>query len=156
MPAEPQPAGPVPTTGHGQRYGYRMKPFDPVRGLKWLGAFGGFGISVSALYAATGVGFPCPLVLLTGWECPLCGGTRLGSALLHGEIGQAFHYNPAVFVMLALFTLLAVLWVVEMKGGPKVRPPRAIGERLVRVHPTRWTVTAVAFGLAYTVARNLL
>jgi hypothetical protein len=132
-----------------------MKPFDPARALKALAGFAGFGIAVSGLYAATGFGFPCPLRLLTGWECPLCGGTRLGSALLHGHIGQAFLYNPIVFIGLVVASVLGLLWVIEVAGGPKLRPPRSIAERLTRVHPTRWAVGALVAAIAYTLGRNL-
>jgi hypothetical protein len=133
-----------------------MQPFDPVRAIKALGAFAGFGLAVSGLYATTGIGFPCPFRAITGWQCPFCGGTRLGSSLLHGHIGAAFLYNPAVFIGLIVATLLGVLWIIEALGGPKVRPPRRVAERLARVHPTVWTLIIVAAAAAYTVARNLL
>lgn len=142
-------------SGGGRAIAYRMKPFDAVRAVKALGAFVGFGLAVSALYATTGIGFPCPLRTVTGWQCPLCGGTRLGSALLHGHVGQAFVYNPAVFIGLIVTTVLGALWVVEALGGPRVRPPHQLAERLVRVHPTVWTAIIVAFALGYTLARNL-
>ena len=139
-----------------QPMGYRMRPFNPVRALKDLGIFVGFGLAVSGLYATTGIGFPCPFRTVTGWECPLCGGTRLGSSLLHGHLRQAFDYNPVIFIGLIVITILGGLWIVEALGGPKMRPPRRIAERLVRVHPTTWTILIVAFAVAFTVARNLL
>lgn len=159
VPATPGPLGPGPTgpgpTGPGP-IAYRMRPFDPVRALSGLGAFVGFGLAVSGLYATTGIGFPCPFRTLTGWQCPFCGGTRLGSSLLHGHVGQAFAYNPMVFIGLIVITVLGVLWIVEALGGPRVRPPRRIADRLVRVHPTVWAVVMVVFAAAYTLARNLL
>jgi hypothetical protein len=132
------------------------KPFDPIGGLRVLGAFAGFGIAVSALYATTGFGFPCPLRTLTGWDCPLCGGTRLGSELLHGHLGAAFVQNPAVFVLLVVLSVLGVAWVVETLGGPRLRPPARVADRLRRVHPTHWTVVLVGAAVVYTLARNLL
>jgi hypothetical protein len=48
------------------------------------------GLTLSAVYATTGAGVPCPFLALTGWSCPFCGGTRMGSALLHGELSAAF------------------------------------------------------------------
>jgi hypothetical protein len=132
------------------------RPFSAIRGLTALGTFAGFGVAVSGLYALTGFGFPCPLRSLTGWQCPLCGGTRLGDALLHGQVGQAFLYNPAVFILLAMLTVLGGLWTVEVLGGPKVRLPRALGDRLARVHPTRWTLLGLGAAVAYTLVRNLV
>lgn len=132
------------------------RPFQPTRGLVVLGSFAGFGVAVSGLYALTGVGFPCPFRSLTGWDCPLCGGTRLGAALLHGQVGTAFAYNPAVFLLLAVLTLLGGLWIVEAVGGPRVRLPRRWTGPLLRVRPTTWTVAGVAFAVIYTLLRNLL
>jgi Protein of unknown function (DUF2752) len=41
---------------------------------------------------------PCPTKLLTGWDCPLCGGLRVVHDVLHGELGAALHDN--VFLLL--------------------------------------------------------
>lgn len=135
---------------------YLAPSFSVRAGLRYLGGFFAIGVGVSTLYATTGVGFWCPLRTLTGWQCPLCGGTRLGSSLLHLQIGQAFAYNPLVFVGLVVLTVLGLLWVVEALGGPRVRPPAVVGLRLRRVHPTTWLVLGLAVAAAYTVLRNLL
>lgn len=45
---------------------------------------------------------------LTGWDCPLCGGTRCLAALSHGDILGALGYNPAI--CLACFA--GVAWMV--------------------------------------------
>ena len=132
------------------------RPFDPSAGLKGLAGFVGFGLGVSTLYALTGIGFPCPFRAVTGWNCPLCGGTRLGAALLHLHPVEAFSYNPLVFVGLALLPILASAWTVELLGGPRWRPPTAVARRLRRIHPTRWLVLALLVGVVYTVLRNLI
>lgn len=155
MTSAPVPAAPRPEAP-GRHAAYRMRPFDPVRALKGLGVFIGFGLAVSGLYAITGVGFPCPFRTFTGWQCPFCGGTRLGMSLLHGEVGRAFGYNPAVFIGLVVITILGVLWIVEVLGGPAVRPPRRAAVRLAQVHPTVWTALMVGAAAAYTLARHLL
>lgn len=155
MASAPIPAASAPAAGSAT-VGYRMRPFEAVRALKALGAFVGFGLAVSGLYATTGIGFPCPFRTITGWQCPFCGGTRLGSALLHGHIGQAFAYNPMVFIGLIVISGLGALWILEAVGGPRVRPPHRIADRLVRVHPTVWAVLIVAAAAAYTLARNLI
>ncbi len=130
-------------------------PFDARRAVLGLSAFGAFGVGLSALYATTGVGLPCPLRTLTGWDCPLCGGTRLGSALLHGDVAGAFVANPLVLVGLALLTVLGVLWTVEALGGPRIRPPAGVRSALRHLTPTTWTVLALALGVGYAVARTL-
>nr|WP_275588552.1 DUF2752 domain-containing protein [Microlunatus panaciterrae] len=111
---------------------------------------------MSALYATTGVGVPCPFRSLTGWNCPLCGGTRMGRSLLELDLVSAFRYNPLALVALVLLGVLGVLWTVEVLGGPKVRPPAALGARLKRVHPTRWSLIGLAVAVVYTLARNLV
>ena len=77
--------------------------FGPHAQREYVGAFFAGGLALSALYATTGVGLPCPFRAVTGWDCPLCGGTRMGDALLHGDVLAAFGYNP-----LALIGLLIV------------------------------------------------
>jgi hypothetical protein len=53
--------------------------------------------------------FPaCPFRLLTGWNCPACGGLRMTHDLLHGDLAAAAVDN--VFLLIGLPALLA--WVV--------------------------------------------
>jgi hypothetical protein len=130
--------------------------FKASSGLKYLGGFFVYGLAVSALYAGPGVGLPCPFRLLTGWECPLCGSTRMGAALLHFHLAAAFAFNPVVLIGLAVLSVLGALWTVEALGGPKVRPPQHLAERLRRVHPTRRLVIVMLLAVAYTVVRNLI
>jgi hypothetical protein len=39
----------------------------------------------------------CPSKWLTGYDCPGCGTLRALHALLHGNIANAWSYNPALF-----------------------------------------------------------
>lgn len=47
----------------------------------------------------------CLLKTLTGYDCPGCGSQRSLHALLHGHPVDAWHYNPAIFVLLPLLIL---------------------------------------------------
>lgn len=38
----------------------------------------------------------CPFKMLTGIDCPGCGGTRAFIALLHGDIIASFKFNPFI------------------------------------------------------------
>ena len=49
---------------------------------------------------------PCPFHLVTGLDCPFCGGQRMVVELLHGHFGEAFWLNPG----LAIGLPLAALW----------------------------------------------
>lgn len=132
------------------------RPFRASRGLTYLGGFFGYGVALSALYATTGIGLPCPFRAVTGWQCPLCGGTRLGRALLEGDIAAAFVDNPLILVGLAVLTVLGVLWTVEAAGGPAVRLPRAWAAGAQAVHPTRWLLLGLGVAVAFVLVRNLL
>jgi hypothetical protein len=132
------------------------RTFRAVGGLKWLVGYAAFGLGISTLYATTGVGFPCPFRALTGWECPFCGGTRLGSALLHGDVAAAFAYNPVVFVSLVLGVVIGALWIVEALGGPRLRPPASWRSAVRRVRPAFWWIGAGILAAVYVVLRNVL
>lgn len=127
----------------------------PARRLAYLGGFFFGGIGLSALYATTGIGLFCPLRALTGWQCPFCGGTRMGAALLHGEVAAAWAYNPAVLVAVVLLAVFGVLELVGRLGGPRLQLPRMLTRRLRAVHPTTWLVLGLALGTVYTLVRNL-
>ncbi len=133
-----------------------VRSLRATRAAGYVGAFFAGGLGLSALYATTGLGLPCPFRLLTGWDCPLCGGTRMGDALLHGDVPAAFGFNPLALLGLALLGVLGVVWAVEAVGGPAFRLPRPLSERLRRVHPMRWLVIGLLVAVIYTIARNLL
>lgn len=113
------------------------------------------GVGLSGLFTATGVGLVCPFLALTGWQCPLCGGTRMGSALLHGDLPAAAAANPVALVAVTVLGLLTTLWTVEALGGPAARPPGRIAAALGRVPAYGWLVLVVGAAAAYTVLRNL-
>ncbi len=134
----------------------RRSAFRAGHGLRWLAGFAAFGVGISALYATTGYGLGCPFRALTGWECPFCGGTRLGSALLHGDVVAAFWFNPVVFVGLVLLSVLGVVWLAEVAGGPRLRLPTKVADRLQAIRPNAWLLVAGIFALGYTLVRNLV
>lgn len=135
----------------GTRIGFRA-----TSALRPLTGFFALGLGLSALYATTGVGVSCPFRVVTGWDCPLCGGTRMGSALLHGDVAAAFAFNPVALVGIAVLGVLGVLWVVEALGGPVVRPPAGLRTRLVRTTQRQRLAAFFVVAIVYTVLRNLL
>ena len=133
-----------------------VRSFPATRAAGYVGAVFAGGFALSALYATTGLGLPCPFRLLTGWDCPLCGGTRMGEALLHGDVQAAFVFNPLALVGLVIAGVLGVLWTVEAVGGPAFRLPRSLSERLGRVRPMQWLVIGLLAAVIYSVTRNLV
>jgi Protein of unknown function (DUF2752) len=112
--------------------------------------YGALGTGALFAGALTYVGFvdphnpdslfpPCPFKLLTGWNCPACGGLRMTHDLLHANLAAAVVDN--VF-LLAGIPLLA-LWVLwRRRRGQRIMPPAAVA-------------VVVVAAITWTVARNL-
>jgi hypothetical protein len=84
----------------------RIRPWAAAIAAGWLVIFAGGLI----LHQLSHVDIPlCALKLVAGIPCPVCGSMRLGEALLRGEIGAAFLYNPLVFCLGAIGSSLLVL-----------------------------------------------
>ncbi len=82
---------------------------------------------------------PCPFKLLTGWNCPACGGLRMAHDLLHADLAAAVADN--VFLLFALPAVAG--WVL-------------VRRRLGRPVLTTAAVTVMAGLLVtWTVVRNL-
>jgi Protein of unknown function (DUF2752) len=78
---------------------------------------------------------PCPFKLLTGWNCPACGGLRMTHDLLHGDLAAAIVDN--VFLLVGLPALLA--WVVvRWRTGRPIMTMPAIA--VIAVLAIAWTV----------------
>lgn len=149
-PARPTAIGyPPPPVGVESAAQHR---FNPRRGLTWLGAYGAGGLALSVIYASTGLGVPDPLRALTGWWCPLCGGTRMGAELLHGHLGAAFLFNPLAFIGLVVAIALGLIWSIESLGGPALRPPGA----LRRISAKQLWIGVGVISVVFMIARNLL
>ncbi|WP_405585176.1 DUF2752 domain-containing protein [Streptomyces sp. NBC_01190] len=87
----------------------------------------------------------CPFNWLTGLLCPVCGSTRLGYDLLHGEPVRALHENALMFALLPFILWAGGRWLVEGLRGrrrPVVLTPRA-----------QYALLGVA--VVWTVARNM-
>jgi hypothetical protein len=123
--------------------------FTAESGLKSSAAVGAIGLSMSGIYAMTGVGIPCPWRSLTHTLCPFCGATTMGAALLHGNVAEAWTANPFVFTLLAALTIACLCWLVEVLGGPALRLTRLLGSQRA------WYAVLGAAAIAFAVWRNL-
>jgi hypothetical protein len=80
--------------------------------------------------------FPaCPFKLLTGWNCPACGGLRMTHDLLHGDLAAAVVDN--VFLLVGLPTLLAWILLRRHQHRPVLTAPAVV---LIVVATVSWTV----------------
>jgi Protein of unknown function (DUF2752) len=62
----------------------------------------------------------CTFHQLTGWHCPGCGMTRAAHAALHGEILQAFRFNPLGMLLLPLASAGLALEILSwVRGRPQ-------------------------------------
>src|SRR5436853_5060306 len=73
---------------------------------------------------------PCPSVLLFDRPCPGCGLTTSWTALIHGDIGFAFHAHPFGPVLYLFFT--ATAWLA-LRGWLRNERFQADGPRFNRV-----------------------
>jgi hypothetical protein len=84
--------------------------------------------------------FPaCPFRLLTGWNCPLCGGLRMTHDLLHGHLAAAINDNIVLLVGLPM--LAGWILLRRRREQPVLTLPAA--------------ATVLITMLAWTVVRNL-
>ena len=113
-----------------------------------LGAAAVLGAAGGLLYAIDPGGGPvlCPFRALTGFACPGCGTTRMLHHLLHGDVTAAFSYNPLTFLLLPVALWLAVGWLRNTFGGPRMS---------LRPWPAAWGWVATGVLAVYWVVRNV-
>jgi len=88
----------------------------------------------------------CPLRALTGWDCPLCGGTRAVHALVHGDLAAALDHNVLVTIAVPVALVLWLRWAWRRSRGADAGLV-ALGGR---------SATALlAVGITFAVVRNL-
>ena len=119
-------------------------PSATVSGRARLYGVLGTGAVLGGSLAYIGLGDPhrpdfafpaCPFKLLTGWNCPACGGLRMTHDLLHGDLAAAAVDN--VFLLVGLPALLA--WVVvRWRAGRPIFSMPAIA--VIAVLAVTWTV----------------
>jgi len=64
----------------------------------------------------------CSFYTITGYQCPSCGGQRAIYQLLHGNLKEAFLFNPFLIISLPYAILLIlVTWFIPKHKGVKLR-----------------------------------
>jgi len=121
-----------------------------LAGLRAPAAVGSLALGLTAVVAwhdpyQAGSYLGCPLYLLTGLYCPLCGSTRALYDLSHLDLSAAWGMNP-LFVLVVPFLVLAWLrmGVRSWRGGAPFRPLSS-----------RRALVGVAVFFAFGVLRNI-
>lgn len=146
----PSPPTIEPPNAPGRATRHADVPSDgTLIGLGVLG-FGGVGIAALVMAGAGAVGWPCPWLLITGFNCPFCGATRMLMALYSGELGEALRFNAPVLFIGAAVAALWFVWVAQRLGYVSALRvlPNARQRRLL-------LVGIGVVGAAFTVLRNL-
>ena len=81
--------------------------------------------------------FPaCPFKLLTGWNCPACGGLRMTHDLLNGNLAAAVVDNVFLLIGLPLLALWAI-WRIRQSQRVFTMPVIVV----IAVAAIAWTIT---------------
>ena len=108
----------------------------------------GSGVLLAGALAYVGLADPhntnsvyplCPFKLLTGWNCPFCGGLRMVHDMLHGDFAAAINDN--IFALVGLPLLVGWMVFRYRRGRSSV--------------PIAMLVTITVLTIAWTVLRNL-
>lgn len=116
--------------------------------LPRTGTLLGLGGACAVLLGSGVLSWPCPFHLLTGWDCPGCGGTRMLVSLLRGDVLAALRHNAFLLLVGLPVAAATLLGVARSEISPS---GRAIFGRFGRVLG-RGLLAAV---LLWTVLRNL-
>ncbi|MCL2423926.1 MAG: DUF2752 domain-containing protein [Micrococcales bacterium] len=87
----------------------------------------------------------CWLHMMTGLYCPACGGLRGTSAMLHGNLAEAWTDNPFWFVVAPVLVAVWAVWTVQSWRGRRLS---------VKVPTWVWVAFGASFVL-FGVVRNL-
>lgn len=80
--------------------------------------------------------FPrCPFKLITGWNCPACGGLRMTHDLLHGDLAAAAADN--VFLFGGIPILFCWMLLRRIRGRPLLPTPAVVAIAVLAIF---WTV----------------
>jgi hypothetical protein len=85
----------------------------------------------------------CPLLKLTGFYCPGCGGQRAFHAFLHGNFTEAFHDNLLIFLIIPIILYKILL---ELNGSL---------QKDVFMLRSKWIWIFLSFLILFTILRNV-
>ncbi|WP_433216492.1 DUF2752 domain-containing protein [Dactylosporangium sp. CS-047395] len=137
-----------PPKGRFQRLIERLPAWAGPAGV---GALISGGVAYTLLMKPTTAGASdpptCLVKLLTGFDCPGCGGTRAAWYLLHGDIPAAAHHHAPLVFAAPFLAYLYVAWTVNRLNLPFKLPMLRISNGALIGFLVAW--------LAFSILRNL-
>jgi len=134
-------ARPVPPIVRNVRGGRRL--------LVWCGfaaALAGGAILFWVDPATNGFYPRCYFHMITGWDCPGCGGLRATHQLLHGHWREAFALNPLFIIALPVIGCFLARPLLARVTGRKIPPI---------LNNTIWVWIAAVIVVGFGILRNL-
>lgn len=104
------------------------------------------GIAYGLFVMYTGIGIPCIFKLITGYECPGCGVSRMCMSLMKLDFKAAYNYNKVLFILSPFLILLFALNLY--------RYIRYNDSKMTKVQSTILYI-AIALLLLWGIARNI-
>lgn len=89
----------------------------------------------------------CPMHMIFGLYCPLCGATRATGSLLRGDVISSFIYNPAILPAIIAFTVYDILTFRAILKNEK---------RIVYIHKAVWISLLTVLALNFVIRNALL
>ena len=89
----------------------------------------------------------CIIKALTGYDCPFCGVQRSAWALFHGDLKDAFLYNPFIYIVSPYIILLLLC-------SAGVIPRQS---KLCKALYSKWSIAAAAIvTISWWILRNII
>lgn len=105
------------------------------------------GCAYAVFHIKTGFGVPCVFHLITGWNCPGCGITRMFASLFRHDLASAFRSNAALLCLLPGLLALAAYWIYRYIRYGTQRYPKA-------AEAVCWALAGIF--ISWGVVRNLI
>ncbi|MGH1562719.1 DUF2752 domain-containing protein [Mumia sp. DW29H23] len=87
----------------------------------------------------------CPFKLVTGWDCPGCGGLRAVHALTDLDVAVALSSNVLAVLLVATLAVAYLAWIPRRLADPRAS--------MIAIS-SRTGVVLIAIGFVFTVVRN--
>jgi hypothetical protein len=79
---------------------------------------------------------PCPFKMLTGWNCPACGGLRMTHDIIHGDLAAAVVDN--IYLLVGIPALIT--WILYRRSAGRPVATKSLFAVII-VSAIAWTIT---------------